>query len=142
MAKVVETRPASATDQVLTLKGGSGKLYRREPCDGCPWRVDQTGEFSAEAFRHSAHTSFDMAMTTFTCHESGKYKPTVCAGFLLNGSFHNVAVRIKSADARINLASVHDGGHELHADYRTMAEANGVPADDPALAECRGNNYA
>jgi hypothetical protein len=33
--------------------------------------------------------------------------------------------------AQIDLGAVHDGGHELHADYRAMAEANGVPADHP-----------
>jgi hypothetical protein len=28
---------------------------------------------------------------------------------------------------------------ELHGSYRAMAVANGVPADDPALAGCIGN---
>lgn len=32
---------------------------------------------------------------------------------------------------------VHDGGHELHDSYRAMAEANGVPHDDPVLKDCR-----
>ncbi len=141
MSKVIETRPASATDQVLTLKGGSGQLYRREPCDGCPWRVDQTANFSAEAFRHSARTAQDLSTHTFACHETGKEKPADCAGFFLNGSFHSLAVRIKIFKGKIDLREVHDGGHELHADYRSMAEENGVPADDPALAGCRGNDY-
>jgi hypothetical protein len=32
---------------------------------------------------------------------------------------------------------VTDGGHVLHANYRAMAIANGVKADDPALSYCR-----
>lgn len=30
----------------------------------CPWRVDATGEFPADAFRHSAETAYDMATET------------------------------------------------------------------------------
>jgi hypothetical protein len=32
---------------------------------------------------------------------------------------------------------VSDGGLALHDNYRAMAIANGVPADDPTIAACR-----
>lgn len=128
-------RPADATSQVVTVEGGQG-TYRREPCSKCPWRVDATGEFPAQAFRHSAGTAYDMAQHTFGCHESGTRKPSMCAGFLLRGAAHNLHVRL--AYMRGDLKDdVRDGGHDLHENYRTMAIANGVPSDDVALAACR-----
>jgi hypothetical protein len=125
--------------QVVTVTGGQG-TYRREPCPTCPWRVDAVGEFPGEAFRHSANTAYDMACETFACHESGSAKPAVCAGFLLRGAFHNMAVRLGFSSGRFK-NDFSDGGHELHADYRAMAVANGVDPDDPVLAPCRGNGY-
>jgi hypothetical protein len=132
---VTAVRPAGSNHQVLTVEGG-GCSYRREPCPTCPWRVDAVGEFPAEAFRHSANTAYDMAMNTFACHSSGAAKPATCAGFLLRGSAHNMGVRLGLAMGRYRL-DVTDGGHELHASYRDMAEANGVDPNDPVLAPCR-----
>lgn len=135
-ARVTQRRLAGADHQVVTVISEQGGAYRREPCSGCPWRIDQTGVFPAEAFRHSARTAYDMATNSFACHESGVSKPAKCAGFLLRGADHNLQIRL----ARIKGAiadDVHDGGHALHESYRAMAVANGVDPEDPALAPCR-----
>jgi hypothetical protein len=55
---------------------------------------------------------------------------------LLRGADNNLAVRMGYFTGRLK-GDVHDGGHELHNNYRAMAIANGVAADDPALAACR-----
>ena len=136
IARVISTRRAGPKHAVTTVTGGPGG-YRRQPCGDCPWRVDAVGEFPAEAFRHSAGTAYDMAMHTFACHQSGAEKPATCAGFLLRQGAHNLGVRLKAGRGAIDLAAVHDGGHELHANYRAMAVANGVDPADPVLAACR-----
>lgn len=120
----------------MTVEGGGGQ-YRREPCGGCPWRVDQTGEFPAGAFLGSAHTAYDMARNSFACHESGTKKPATCAGFLLRGADHNMGVRLKAMTGEIDLDAVSDGGHALHDGYRAMAVANGCDPSAPELEECR-----
>lgn len=117
-AKVLAVHPVDEGNQVVTIEGGPGG-YRREPCPGCPWRVDQTGSFPAEAFRHSAGTAYDMATHTFACHESGVAKPAVCAGFLLRGAEHNLSIRLRQM--RGECLDVSDGGHDLHESYRAMA---------------------
>ena len=133
--KVVEVRPAGADHQVVTVVGGRG-TYRRKPCSDCPWRKDAVGEFPAEAFRHSAATAYDMSDRTFACHQSGKEKPAICAGFLLRGAAHNLTVRLGYMQGRFK-DDVSDGGCDLHENYRAMAVANGVAAHDPVLAPCR-----
>lgn len=134
-AEITQVRAAGPDHQVVTVEGGHG-TYRLEPCPKCPWRVDAVGEFPSEAFRHSASTAYDMAQNTFACHDSGARKPALCAGFLLRGSHHNMSVRLKMIQGE-RFDDVHDGGNELHANYRAMAVANGVPQDDPVLAACR-----
>ena len=89
-------RMAGPDHAVIELRGGLS-LYRRTPCDGCPWIVANTGDFPAEAFRHSAGTAFDASMHSFACHESGRKAPATCAGFLLRNSAHNLAVRIRQS---------------------------------------------
>lgn len=133
--KVVRVRPAGDNHQVVTVEGGRS-TYRRKPCSNCPWRVDATGNFPAEAFRHSAPTAYDMARETFACHQAGARKPSICAGFLLRGAMHNLAVRLGFIAGRFK-DDVCDGGHELHENYRAMAKANGVDPDEPVLAPCR-----
>ena len=120
----------------MKVTGGVGS-YRRQPCETCPWRLDATGEFPAEAFRHSAPTAYDMATEQFACHASGTEKPATCAGFLLRGAAHNFAVRLKLMQGKLDLDAVSDGGVELFGSYREMAEANGVAPGDPVLAKCR-----
>lgn len=132
---VVKVRQAGENHQVVTVEGDRG-TYRRKPCIDCPWRIDAVGEFPAEAFRHSAGTAYDMARETFACHQSGTRKPSICAGFLLRGATHNMSVRLGFIAGRIK-DDVCDGGHELHQNYRAMAEANGADPDDPVLAPCR-----
>lgn len=136
----IETRRrmAGPDHAVITLEGGQS-TYRREPCGGCPWRVDNTGDFPAEAFKHSASTAYDMSQHVFSCHESGPKNPATCAGFLLRNADNNLAVRLAMYGGRIDPAQLSDGGHGLHESYRAMAVANGVPEDDPALAPCRAN---
>ncbi len=136
---VTQIRPAGLNEygddhQVVSVSGG-GSGYRRKPCSTCPWRVDAVGEFPAQAFRHSAHTAYDMAQEMFACHQSGAEKPATCAGFLLRGADHNMSVRLMRI--RGKRIEVDDGGHELHESYRAMAIANGVSPDDPVLAPCR-----
>ncbi len=131
---------ADPDHDVVTVHGGHGG-YRRRPCSGCPWRTDQTGSFPLEAFTHSARTADDMSTHTFGCHESGTSRPVTCAGFLLRGAEHNLAVRMALSQGRIDLEAVDDGGHELHADYVAMAVANGVDETSPELAACRRSSY-
>ncbi len=135
MTKITNIRRAGNEHQVLTIEGGHGS-YRREPCPDCPWRVDATGVFPAEAFRHSAGTAYDMAQHVFGCHQSGANKPATCAGFLLRGADHNLSVRMRRMRGDIK-DDVSDGGHPLHEDYRAMAIANGVDPDDGVLQPCR-----
>jgi hypothetical protein len=138
-ARITRTRVADANNVVHTVKGGA-RSYRREPCPGCPWRVDNTGAFPAAAFRISASTAYDGAFNMFACHESGPGKPATCAGFLLRNADNNIGARLAISAGRIDLRQVHDGGHELHESYRAMAEANGVDPADPVLAPCREND--
>lgn len=134
-AKITNVKPAGPTAQVVTVTGG-GARYRREVCEQCPWRIDQTGSFPAEAFRHSANTAYDMATHTFACHMNGADKPATCAGFLLRGSTHNLAVRLRLVRELIDLGQVRETV-PLHDSYRAMAIANGVDATDPVLEPCR-----
>ncbi|MCI2811295.1 DUF6283 family protein [Eoetvoesiella caeni] len=134
-ARTTQIRQAGEDHQVVTVEGGSS-TYRRRPCQDCPWRKDATGVFPAEAFRHSASTAYDMASNTFACHQSGAERPALCAGFLLRGSDHNLAVRLKRMQGTIQ-DDVTDAGVLLHESYRDMAEANGVQPDDAILSQCR-----
>lgn len=132
---ITDIRPAGPNDQVVTLVGGPGS-YRRTPCGGCPWVQANQGTFPAEAFKHSAATAYDMSDRKFACHESGCEKPATCAGFLLRGADHNLAVRLDRMKGAI-ADDVHEDGRPLFDGYREMAIANGVPPDDPAIAPCR-----
>ena len=138
--RVTNTRQAGPDHQVVTVEGGRSGVYRREPCPKCPWRCDAVGEFPAEAFKHSASTAYDMALNTFACHSSGVEKPAVCAGFLLRNSANNLGVRLMQSRGDLDLDQVSDGGHELFASYREMAQANGVHPQAPVLAACRADD--
>lgn len=118
-------------------KAGGSKLYRRKPCEQCPWVKSREGVFPPDAYRISANTAEDMATHTFACHMAGSEKPQDCAGFLLRGGTHNMSVRLAAMRGDLDMREVSDGGDALYANYREMAVANGVPADDPALARCR-----
>lgn len=127
---------------VVTLSSKrDGKGWnRREPCEQCPWRADlPTGVFPAEAYRISANTAYDASFNTFACHMSGSEKPATCAGFLLRNADNNLGVRFAAAQGVLK-TPITDGGFPLYDSYRAMAIANGVDPDDPALANCRGNN--
>jgi len=132
---ITQVRSAGADHQVVTVVGGRG-TYRRKPCSDCPWRKDAVGVFPAEAFRHSANTAYDMSDHTFACHQTGKEKPSVCAGFLLRGADHNLTIRLGYMQGRFK-GDVSDEGHDLHDNYRAMAVANGVDPSDQTLARCR-----
>lgn len=141
MGKARETARRMAGDDhaVITLEGGGG-LYRRQPCEECPWRRENEGSFPAEAFKHSASTAYDGAMSSFSCHMSGAKKPATCAGFLLRNADNNIGVRISLAMGKINPAELSDGGADLFDSYREMAVANGVDPADPILRPCRANH--
>ena len=134
-ARVLETRAAGPDHEVVSVQSTNGG-YRRKPCSDCPWRVDATGEFPAEAFRHSARTAHDMSEHVFSCHQSGVDRPATCAGFLLRGADHNMAVRLGYLSGRY-AQDVEDGGLVLHDSYVAMAVANGVDPEDPCLTACR-----
>ena len=59
-----------------------------------------------------------------------------CAGFLERGANHNLAVRMAYIRGDLEFID-RSAGLPLHPCYRSIAIANGVPADDPALAACR-----
>jgi len=123
----------------VTSVAGAKRRYRRQPCETCPWATDSPiGAFPAEAFVQSANTAYDLATHGFGCHTSGVDVPTTCAGFLLRGAAHNLGIRM----SHLPYEDVTDGGRPLYASYRAMAEANGVPADHPALSPCRDNGGA
>lgn len=139
MTKITNVREAGMNHrgeqhQVVSVLSDK-QNYRREPCSNCPWRLDAVRAFPAEAFRHSAHTAYDMATEQFACHQSGSARPATCAGFLLSGADHNLAVRLQRIQGKC--LDVVDGGYDLHPSYRAMAIANGVPCDDPVLELCR-----
>lgn len=124
--------------QVATINSSSPGPYRRQPCEQCPWRKDNpVGAFPAEAYRHSTVTAHDMSGNIFACHMSGAKNPTACAGFLLKGAYHNMAVRMSLIDGTIKIGEVSDGGFPLYESYRDMAVANGVDPADPILKKCR-----
>lgn len=89
-----------------------------------------TGIFPAETFKLSAHTAYDMSGTTH---------PATCAGFLLRGGDHNLAVQLGFMSGKYR-DDVSDDSHKLHSDYRAMAQANGVDSTDPVLSPCRESN--
>jgi hypothetical protein len=132
MAVITKTTPADETHQVLTIEGGDRKFIKK-PCSNCPWKKSAVGVFPAEAFRISAHTSYDMAMEGFGCHSTSHEHPKTCAGFLLKGAHHNLGVRLRLLTGDYDLSSVTDGGHELFDNYKEMAIANGVSPDDDCL---------
>lgn len=122
---------------MLRIEGGHGG-YRRQPCVPCPWRLENAGDFPAEAFRLTAPTTaYDMSDATFGCHESDPTDPQTCAGFLLSATAdNNLAVRLGQASGRLVLADVHRDEAELFEYFVDMAIANGVDPDDPVLASC------
>lgn len=124
---------------VRALAGGNinEPSYCRSPCAQCPWVKGRTGAFPPDAYRFSASTSEDMANNIFGCHMAGLDKSLDCAGFLLQGAAHNLGVRLKVMKMGKWFPGLSDGGLDLYPNYRAMAVANGVPADDPALALCR-----
>jgi hypothetical protein len=135
--RITRATPADDNNQVVRVEGASWR-FQPVPCAQCPWRRDQDGSFPAAAFRISAPTAYDMAQETFGCHMTGVSAPAACAGFLLSsGAQHNLTVRLKLAGRLFGWAQVSDGGHCLHPSYRSMAEANGVDPDDPALRPTR-----
>lgn len=77
-----------------------------------------------------------MSAHTFACHASGTKKPSICSGFMLRGADHNLTIRLKRMEGEIR-NDVTDGGEELFENYREMAVANGVDANDMVLRECR-----
>lgn len=79
-----------------------------------------------------------MSQSQFSCHMSGAEKVTTCAGFLLRGAYHNLAIRMAMHEGRYDPGEVTDNGVELYAGYRSMAIANGVDPSDATIAECRG----
>ena len=135
-SKIVQVRPAGDEHQVVSLRS-TDKRYRRKPCEGCPWVVENTGDFPAEAFEHSAETSVDMSEHVFACHESGSERSSTCAGFLLNGSANNMAIRLRTVRGEIDWDSIQEDGRDLHPNYRAMAIANGVDPESPALKDVR-----
>lgn len=136
-AKVLKVTPADENNQVVTVAGCDG--YRKTPCVECPWRRSNAGSFPAQAYRISANCAEDGSMIKFGCHMNGATKAVSCAGFLLKNSTHNLGVRLSVSLKRIDFSQISDGGADLFDSYREMAVANGVPENDPAISNCRGD---
>ena len=102
--------------------------------------MDNSGRFPPEAFRHSAATSYDAARTTFACHMSRPRAASICAGFLLAHSVHNLNVRLRTMLGLLDLEQVRNDGRLLFDSYATMAISNGITPDDPVLAPVRSNS--
>lgn len=151
-ATVLDSRPAGADHAVTTVTGGD-RHFRIRPCADCPWRRDAVGKFPPDAFRLSANTGaehlsipsvcetelnerFNTVSHTFGCHSSGVERPVTCAGYILRGK-DSLSWRIAMAHGKFDPTRVSAGGAKLFRSYYEMAVANGVPADDPALAACR-----
>lgn len=132
MSTIVKKTPAGEDHQVVSVIADKN-AYMKKPCLDCPWKKSSVGEFPAEAFRVSAHTSYDRSMKKFSCHAAGIKNPKACAGFLLNGARDNFSVRIGIFEKEIDMNLVSDGGHELFENYTAMAVANGVGKDDECL---------
>lgn len=128
---------ADENHDVVSLRGDSDGSYCKKPCEECPWRLDSpVGAFPADAYRHSARCAQNMSGHTFACHMAGTGNPKTCAGFLLKGSRHNMAVRLALSAEKIKLEEV-SSEVDLYDNYVDMAVANGVPLRDPALRNCR-----
>lgn len=150
--KILKKTPAGEGHQVVTVKGTRNR-YCKTPCPECPWRLDTVGGFPAEAFVVSAPTSYDVPDTVmrmindkeepsvFACHMHGTRNSAVCAGFLLRGAVHNLAIRHRGITG-VEISNVSSNGVALHENYRAMAVANGVPPDHPALKLCRDDANA
>jgi hypothetical protein len=133
--RITRVSPAGPDHQVVQVTGPMIG-YRKTPCATCPWRVDQVGEFPAEAFRISADTAYDAAFETFACHRGGIKRALICAGFLLQNSMNNIGARLKGISGGPGCRS----RFKLFDSYRAMAVANGVAPDDPMLAKCRADD--
>ncbi|MEA5367245.1 DUF6283 family protein [Amycolatopsis sp., V23-08] len=132
-AEIVAVNPGADGWGVITYMA-PGSAYQATPCTRCPWLRDSpTGAFPPEVFQHSAHTTYDLATHKFGCHASPRDEPKTCAGFLLRGSAHNLAVRVYGPDVPTAVSTY----RPLYDNYREMAIANGVAPDDPALTPCR-----
>lgn len=112
----------------------------KRPCGDCPWRRDApVGHFPPAAFQRLAASAYDMDRMLFQCHDTTPERPLVCAGFLERGAAHNLTVRL--AYMTDDLDPVERlSGMDLYDDYREMAIANGVDAEDPTLAPCRSGH--
>lgn len=107
------------------------------PCANCPWRLDaEPGEFPTERYRVLAASAEDMSQVIFQCHKTSDAEPVACAGFLSQSASHNLAVRLAYSYGKLEQRD-RTGGLELHPNYTSIAVANGVTADDPALANVR-----
>lgn len=132
-ARVVLVRPGADGWGVVTIDA-PGNAHQEEPCLRCPWLLDSPiGAFPPEVFQLSAPTTYDLATRTFGCHASKPDEPLTCAGFLLRGAAHNLAVRVHGPDISTAVST----DRPLYGTYREMAVANGVDPDDPVLAPCR-----
>lgn len=108
--------------------------YCRQPCAECPWRQDvKPGKFPPSRFLSLITTAVDRTLKVFACHMTSGKKTQVCAGFLLSkDAAHNLTLRLSR-----QLFDDVKSAAPLHATYRRMAVANGVPADHGALNNLR-----
>lgn len=112
--------------------------FCRKPCNECPWRTDvPTGRFKPERYRRLARSAEDLSGVLFACHKTAEGKEVACAGFLLRGATHNMAVRLARVGGDLKDGDVSDGGLPLFNNYTEMAVANGVRRRDPALKHVR-----
>lgn len=107
--------------------------HAHAPCAECPWRRDvPVGKFPPERYEALASTAYDLAGTVFACHMSPDKAEFACAGFILQSSAHNLAVRM----SRQTFEDVRSTA-PLFDTFREMAVANGVDEHHPNLRYCR-----
>lgn len=141
MSDIVNVRPSGDGKWAVVTALGPGGGYQKEPCPRCPWRKDAPiGAFPAQAYRDSAHTTYDQGDAMFGCHTTVRTTPLTCAGYLLAGASDNLTVRMAIALGRLDIDAVRSPV-ELYASFSAMAIANGVDPADPVLAPCRGDRF-
>ena len=114
---------------------------RDRPCPECPWqRKAPPGKFDADRYRQLAGTARQTMDGVFACHMSAEGGEIACAGYLATTGATSIRVRVWFAAGLVDLHAIDAAAREpdypdLYGSYAEMAVANGVPADDPALAD-------
>lgn len=111
-----------------------GPFAMARTCAECPWRRDvPTGKFPPERYIALADTCAPGGLApVFACHMTPDGGERACAGMLAACGMDSNRVRLAVAFGLWKPGEAEAAG-PLFASFPAMAEANGVPADHPAL---------